>query len=255
MLNSLNHLPSHSMNFNFTASEDIGEQKGQSRPVSRLMTGIVLSTAIVAAVLPLSASAVGFVYLKNNAPTYIEQTKQNYGEMVNIASMLRDYDKNLILAVIIIESEGRTEATSHRGAQGLMQLMPETAKSMGVKDPKDPFQNILAGTKYLKQLEDNYGFDSPQEALVAYNMGPSRARRWLSQYSAEDYGYVAKVMYVYGILAEQDKQREQLALSIVKKMAAEDSSSTGTVPLLTRPRSLSMSAFPMTLPTRKDETE
>jgi soluble lytic murein transglycosylase-like protein len=176
--------------------------------------------------------------------------------MVNIASMLHDYDKNLILAVIVIESEGKNEATSHRGAQGLMQLMPETAKSMGVKDSRDPFQNILAGTKYLKQLEDNYGFDSPQEALVAYNMGPSRARRWLSQYSAEDYGYVAKVMYVYGILAEQDKQREQLAQSIVKKMAAEESVSSGTMPFMTRPRTLSMSAFPMTLPNnRKEVTE
>ena len=136
-----------------------------------------------------------------------------------------------------------------------MQLMPETAKSMGVKNPKDPFQNILAGTKYLRQLENNYGFDSPQEALVAYNMGPSRAHRWLSQYSAEDYGYVAKVMYVYGILADQDKQKEQLAAAITKKMAAEEEFSSGTAPFLTRPRSLSLSAFPMTLPNRKEVTE
>lgn len=243
------------MKLNFAASEDIGEQKGQLRPVSRFMTGTVVMLGVVLASFPLTSFAAGFVYLKNNAPTYIEQTKENYGEMVNIASMLHDYDKNLILAVIVIESEGRNEATSHRGAQGLMQLMPLTAKSMGVKDVRDPFQNILAGTKYLKQLEDIYGFDSPQEALVAYNMGPSRAHRWLSQYSAEDYGYVAKVMYVYGILAEQDKQRDQLAQSIVKKMAEEAKASTGTAPFLTRPRTLSMSAFPMTLPARKEVTE
>jgi soluble lytic murein transglycosylase-like protein len=244
------------MKLNFSAKEDIGEQKGQLRPVSRFMSKILIVLAVTLAVLPSSASAAGFIYLKNNAPTYIEKTKQSYGEMVNIASMLHDYDKNLILAVIVIESEGRTEATSHKGAQGLMQLMPETAKSMGVKDSKDPFQNILAGTKYLRQLEDLYGFDSPQEALVAYNMGPSRAHRWLSQYSAEDYGYVAKVMYVYGILAQQDKEKEQLATSIQKRMAAEVEASTGTAPFMTKPRSLSLSSFPMTLPNnRKEETE
>lgn len=244
------------MKFIFSASEDIGIQKGQLRPISRFLVKSMLAVSLFAVIYPTTALAANFVYLKNNAPTYIDKTKQSYGEMVNIASMLHDYDKNLILAVIVIESEGRSEATSHRGAQGLMQLMPETAKSMGVKDPKDPFQNILAGTKYLKQLEDLYGFDSPQEALVAYNMGPSRAHRWLSQYSAEDYGYVAKVMYVYGILSEQDKQKEQLAASIVKKMAEDDKASTGTAPFLTRPRSLSLTAFPMTLPnSRKEETD
>lgn len=240
-----------------TSNEDIGKQKGQYSPISHFMTHATI--ALVVAILflfPTTTFAANFVYLKNNAPTYIEKTKQSYGEMVNIASMLHDYDKNLILAVIIIESEGQTEATSHRGAQGLMQLMPNTAKSLGVKDSKDPFQNILAGTKYLKQLEDKYGFDSPQEALVAYNMGPSRAHRWLSQYSAEDYGYVAKVMYVYGILADQDKQKAQLAQSIEKRMANEDTLSASTAPILTRPRALSLSAFPMTLPaTRREVTE
>ncbi len=237
-----------------STKEDIGIQKGHSRPVSRLILKFALFIGLLASVFPTTTFAANFIYLKSNAPTYISSTKQSYGEMVNIASMLHDYDKNLILAVIVIESEGRSEATSHKGAQGLMQLMPETAKSLGVKDPKDPFQNILAGTKYLRQLEDLYGFDSPQEALVAYNMGPSRARRWLSQYSAEDYGYVTKVMYVYGILAEQDKQKAQLAASIQHKMQQDDLASTGTAPFLTKPRSLSLSAFPMTLPTsRKNE--
>lgn len=240
----------------FSAKEDIGKQKGQFRPISRFMSKSAYFLAVTILLSPSTSFAANFNYLKENAPTYIDQTKQNYGQMVNIASMLHDYDKNLILSVIVIESEGRTEATSHRGAQGLMQLMPATAKSLGVKDSKDPFQNILAGTKYLRQLEDNYGFDSPQEALVAYNMGPSRAHRWLSQYSAEEYGYVAKVMYVYGILSEQDKQKELLAQSIMKKMTEQENVSTGTTPLMTRPRNLSLSEFPMTLPaSRKEVTD
>lgn len=244
------------MKLYFSAKEDIGKQKGHYRPISRFMSKTAVFITCATLLSPTTTFAVSFNYLKENAPTYIDQTKQNYGQMVNIASMLHDYDKNLILSVIVIESEGRAEATSHRGAQGLMQLMPATAKSLGVKDAKDPFQNILAGTKYLKQLEDSYGFDSPQEALVAYNMGPSRAHRWLSQYSAEEYGYVAKVMYVYGILSEQDKQKEQIAESIMKKMTAQENVSTGTTPLMTRPRNLSLSEFPMTLPaSRKEVTD
>ncbi len=215
-----------------------------------------IGVAAVLSIFPLSSSAANFMYLERNAPDYVEAAKSKYGEMVNIASMLHDYDKNLIYAVIVVESEGRTDAKSHKGAQGLMQLMPKTAQSLGVKDPHDPFQNILAGTKYLRQLEDLYGFDSPQEALVAYNMGPSRARRWLSQYAAEDYGYVAKVMYVYGILAEEDRKREELATSIERKMIEADGSTTAATPFLTKPRTLSLSAFPMTLPAgRRDIVE
>lgn len=239
-----------------TNNEDIGKQKGQLSPVSYFLTRTSILLALVAIFYPVTTFAAGFIYLKENAPTYIENIKSDYGDMVNIASMLHDYDKNIILAVIVVESEGRTEAMSHRGAQGLMQLMPPTAKAMGVKDPNDPFQNILAGTKYLKQLEDNYGFDSPQEALVAYNMGPSRAHRWLSQYAPEDYGYVAKVMYVYGIIADQEKAKQQVASAISNKMNEEAKLSATPKPLLTKPRSLSLAAFPMTLPSsRKEEIE
>jgi membrane-bound lytic murein transglycosylase MltF len=155
----------------------------------------------------------------------------------------------MILAVIIVESEGNTQATSHKGAQGLMQLMPLTAKAMGAKDAKEPFQNILAGTKYLKQLEERYGFDSPQEALVAYNMGPTRAKRWLSQYQPEEYGYVQKVMYVYEVLSKQDRRAEHIALLGTQKIAAVEDEMNGVAkPILTKPRSLSLANLPLTLP-------
>ena len=191
-------------------------------PISKVNLVLVSLVVVVALFSPLTVSAASYNYLKRNAPAFIDKTTVQYGQMVDIAALLNDYDKKLILAVIVIESEGNVQATSHRGAQGLMQLMPDTAKGLGVKDSTDPLQNILAGTKYLKQLESLYGFDSPQEALVAYNMGPSRAKRWLSQYSAEDYGYVQKVMYVYGVLAENEKQKNQLAESIKNKIDESD---------------------------------
>ena len=131
------------------ASLDIGKQKGSHRSPHKKFFSIIMLSGI-SLVLPLTSFAASFGYLHQNAGGFIDKTKAQYGEMINIAALLHDYDDKLILAVIIVESEGNEIATSHRGAQGLMQLMPATAKAMGAKDPKEPFQNILAGTKYLK---------------------------------------------------------------------------------------------------------
>lgn len=243
------------MNANMTASLDIGKQKGSRRSLHKKFFTIIMLSGITLA-LPLTSFAASLTYLHQNAPGFLDKTKAQYGEMINIAALLHDYDDKLILAVIVVESEGNEVATSHRGAQGLMQLMPGTAKAMGAKDPKEPFQNILAGTKYLKSLEADYGFDSPQEALVAYNMGPSRAHRWLSQYPATDYGYVQKVMYVYGVLVESQNADKQVAEAIETKFKEEARISSAPAPLLTRPRVLSLVAFPMTLPSgRKSQIE
>lgn len=240
------------MNFN----TDIGEQKGSFRPRHIQALSVLILTVFIVLFSPIVASAAPLTYLQRNTPDFLEQIDENYGEMVNISALLHDYDKNMILAVIVVESEGNDQATSHKGAQGLMQLMPLTAKAMGAKNPKEPFQNILAGTKYLKQLEERYGFDSPQEALVAYNMGPTRAKRWLSQYEPEDYGYVQKVMYVYGVLAKQDKTRENLALLGTEKfIGASVRVDAVAKPLLTKPRALSLAELPLTLPVRRSQSD
>ena len=243
------------MNTITIASVDIGIQKGSYRPLHKIIF-TVIALSVIALLVPLTSFAASMSYLEENAPGFIGKTKAQYGEMVNIAALLHDYDEKLILAVIVVESEGNEVATSHRGAQGLMQLMPATAKAMGAKNPKEPFQNILAGTKYLKALESDYGFNSPEEALVAYNMGPSRAHRWLSQYPATDYGYVQKVMYVYDVLVEDQKSGKRLADSVETRMKEEARLASAPVPLLTKPRVLSLAAFPMTLPSgRKSELE
>lgn len=226
-----------------------------SEHLSWFFYAVSLFAVLIGLLSPTVGHAASLRYLEENAPGFIDKTRNAYGEMVNIAALLQDYDENLVLAVIVVESEGREGATSHRGAQGLMQLMPLTAKSLGVKDSKEPFQNILAGTKYLKQLEDRYGFDSPQEALVAYNMGPSRAKRWLSQYSPSEYGYVQKVMYVYGLLQEEERSGGGVAYtsSNTFRQVARLSSLPATT--MTRPRVLSMSALPpLFSTTRRSET-
>lgn len=234
------------------SSTDIGEQVGSHRPRHhKFVTALILMTGLMLPTLAFAASA----YVEETAAELIGKTKENYGEMVSIAAMLHDYDEKMILAVIVVESEGRKNALSHAGAQGLMQLMPITAKSMGAKNPNEPFQNILAGTKYLKQLENRYGFETPQDALVAYNMGPTRARRWLSQYDANNYGYVRNVMHVYDVLVSQEKDMERLART-APRLDADEERPYEAKPLLTRPRMLSMADLAFTLPApRRIETE
>ncbi len=228
-------------------SSEIGEQVGSSRSRTRPIL-LVFVGALLGLLVPLSSSAQELRYIKQTAPDFATKAKSSYGEMINIAALLHDYDEKLILAVIVVESEGKTKAVSNKGAQGLMQLMPLTAKFMGAKNPKDPFQNILAGTKYLKELEDQYGF-TQQEALVAYNMGPSRARRWLSQYSPEDYLYVQKVMYVYDVIAAQEKNTQNPSGALAEMLSGEKpiGLDTPAKPFAIKPKALSLADIPQSL--------
>jgi len=96
----------------------------------------------------------------------IEQSIQKHATDAGVAP-------DLVRAVIQAESAFNPKAKSKKGALGLMQLMPETAKELGVTDPFDPDQNIRAGTLYLRQLLDRYDGDV-EKALAAYNAGIGR---------------------------------------------------------------------------------
>lgn len=85
-------------------------------------------------------------------------------------------DPDLVLAVISVESAFRKEAVSPKGAQGLMQLMPATARELGVKDAFDPAQNLDAGARYLTALLEQFHGDV-KLALAAYNAGPGAVKR------------------------------------------------------------------------------
>jgi soluble lytic murein transglycosylase-like protein len=93
--------------------------------------------------------------------------------LIDSAAQSQRVEAKLLRAVIDQESGFHPCAVSSRGAEGLMQLMPQTTSEFSVRDPFDPRENIDAGARYLKQLLDRYNGDLPQ-ALAAYNAGPAR---------------------------------------------------------------------------------
>lgn len=128
---------------------------------------------------------------------HITVTNQQIKQLVKTISQKYDVDEELILAVIKRESHFKNNAVSHAGAQGLMQLMPATARGLGVEDPFDPQQNIEGGTKLLKTLLKTYNGDV-KLALAAYNYGIGNVNRKLS-------GKPRDIKYIYSSLPSETK--------------------------------------------------
>jgi soluble lytic murein transglycosylase-like protein len=125
--------------------------------------------------------------------------------LLSHAGEQHDIDVELLASVVHAESDGRANAVSRTGAQGLMQLMPGTARNLGVKDSFQPDQNINGGTAYLDALLTHY-HDNLALALAAYNAGPAAVDRYhgIPPYR-ETRAYVARVM------TEFKRRKQQMA--------------------------------------------
>lgn len=110
------------------------------------------------------------------------------------ASIRFGVDPRLIRSVIRHESNYDPKAVSYRGAMGLMQLMPGTARELGVTCAFDPRQNVLGGSRYLRRMRDQLG--SWPRALAAYHAGPARVRS--GRLPRETQRYVARVLASWG---------------------------------------------------------
>lgn len=111
-----------------------------------------------------------------NQPTARAAAGDRYDEIIRRAAARYDLDYSLVKAVVHAESAFNPRAVSRKGAQGLMQLMPQTARGLGVSDVFDPEENILGGSRYLRKMLDRYNHDLPL-SLAAYNAGPGAVDR------------------------------------------------------------------------------
>lgn len=100
-----------------------------------------------------------------------------YGDLIHAAAIHYGVDADLVTSVIAAESNFDPKAVSRKNARGLMQLLPETATRLGVRNIFDPKENIEAGTRYLSQLLKRYD-NNLALALAAYNAGPDRVQQY-----------------------------------------------------------------------------
>ena len=121
------------------------------------------------------------------------QTTASLEDIYTEAANKYNVPKNLIKAIAKAESDFRPNATSGAGAQGIMQLMPATARELGVTDAYDPYQNIMGGTKYISQMLEKYD-GNVSLALAAYNAGSNNVAKYggIPPFK-ETQNYVAKV--------------------------------------------------------------
>jgi soluble lytic murein transglycosylase-like protein len=113
------------------------------------------------------------------------------------AAARHNVDPNLVRAVVKVESNFNPNALSRKGAMGLMQLMPSTAKQLKVQNPFDPQQNVDAGVRHLKQLLESYGGDV-RLTLAAYNAGAGAVARSSGvPHYAETQNYVRRITNLY----------------------------------------------------------
>lgn len=132
-----------------------------------------------------------------NSAHVINAKAYPYQNIINRASRRYGVDANLIKAVITAETCFRSRATSHKGAGGLMQLMPATAKRFGVTNRYNVYQNIYAGTKYLRWLLNRYN-GSVHHAVAAYNAGEGRVDRYGANVPfKETRNYLVRVMNAF----------------------------------------------------------
>lgn len=144
----------------------------------------------------------------NMKPDKHGKIRDDFSKEIHQASEKYSVNANLIKAVIEAESNFNPKAISPKGAMGLMQLMPQTARRFNVTDPFNPFQNISGGTRYLKILLTQFG-DDKRLALAAYNAG----ERVIIKYGAvppykETTLYVRKVMGSFENLEEKSYNRQ-----------------------------------------------
>jgi Transglycosylase SLT domain len=148
-----------------------------------------------------SAASEVNTYLDGKAQTHQRLnrafTQQEIDAAIDEAATRHNVDPSLVRSVVKVESNFNPNAVSRKGAMGLMQLMPSTARSLNVSNPFDPQQNVDAGVRHLKKLLDNYGGDV-RLTLAAYNAGSGAVARSAGvPHIRETQNYVRRITDLY----------------------------------------------------------
>jgi soluble lytic murein transglycosylase-like protein len=157
---------------------------------------VVLALAAVSIAVPTFAAGPQSRQTPLAASAFPLPVPQYLASVISEAASKYGVDPNLIAAMAFRESRFEASAVSRRGAQGIMQLMPKTARALGVQDAFDARQNVLGGTKYLKSLLDRFHGDI-DHTLAAYNAGPELVAKAGPSATAEATAYVAAVKSYY----------------------------------------------------------
>lgn len=124
-------------------------------------------------------------------------TDTDVSKIIQFAAKKYEVDERLVMSVAKVESNLSPDVISSAGAVGVMQLMPETAQGLGVRNSKDPRENIDGGVRYLKQLMVTFNGDVTK-VVAAYNAGPQAVKKYNGTPPyPETQDYVAKVMAQY----------------------------------------------------------
>ncbi len=144
-------------------------------------------------------SAQGLTELKRNFNSHALRAK--FDEIFEEVSRKFNLDPHLLRAVAKVESNFNPTAVSPKGAMGIMQLIPSTARLVGVNNPFDPVENIYGGAKYLRMLLDEFG--DLKLSLAAYNAGPLAVKTYggIPPYP-ETINYVRNVLYYYDLFRQ-----------------------------------------------------
>ncbi|MFM1848077.1 MAG: hypothetical protein RL417_1551 [Pseudomonadota bacterium] len=156
-----------------------------------------------------TAKRLGFSVYKGIPGRKARHTVSKYEAAIAVAANAHRVPIPLVKAVMHVESAFNAAAISRKGAMGLMQLMPETARDMGVKSPLDPTENIRGGVKYLAFLLSRYGGDKVK-SIAAYNAGPGAVDKYggIPPF-AETRQYVRDVLFMEGEYARKTSPRKR----------------------------------------------